>query len=79
MEICEKYDANSFTEALSLMVDYSWTSEDDKIYETVSLRQVLQHTRGFSTLMEAVDRLPSDVSLRDLQKKLNSLSVIVIP
>lgn len=48
MEICERYSANSFIEGLSLIVGFPWTAEDDKMYETVSLRQALQHTRGFS-------------------------------
>lgn len=78
MEICERYTANSFIEGLSLIVDFPWTAEDDKMYETVSLRQALQHTRGFSSLMGVIDGLPSNVSLKDLQKKLNALNVVVI-
>lgn len=79
MEICERYTANSFIEGLSLIVDFPWTAEDDKMYETVSLRQALQHTRGFSWLVQTIEKLPSDVSLKELQKNLNALNVVVIP
>lgn len=78
MEICERYTANSFIEGLSLIVDFPWTAADDKMYETVSLRDVFRHTTGFSSLLQTIERLPSDVSFKDLQKKLNSLNVVVI-
>lgn len=79
IEICDKYEANGFIEGLALVIDLSWTAEDDEIYETVSLRDTLQRTNGFSSLMGIIDRLPSDVKLRDLQKKLNSLSIKAVP
>lgn len=63
-------------EVLALIIDFPWTPEDARMYESVSLRSILEHTHGFSSLKQTIEKLPSTVSYKELQKKLNTLSIV---
>jgi hypothetical protein len=75
--ICEKYWISNPIEAAARIIDFPWTPDDARMYQTITLRETLDHTDGFKVLQAQIDSLPADVSLRELRSKLSWISIYI--